>query len=225
MIVPTSANQFAEQRVELPGGRCLSFLRIPSYFPKENRPFVYMPVADFSKKAASEETMSRMVRVVDGILDRHQSEKGLIHTVSYGVARHLLEHSRHQNRLVSHGETKTRQNALERLINSESPLVLVSPSFERGLDLFGDRARFQVIVKLPFMDLGDKQTAKRRWSGKGGERWYLLETVRAIVQMAGRIVRSADDWGVTYMLDERWPDFYRRMEKDFPPWFSEALHW
>ncbi|GAI99131.1 unnamed protein product, partial [marine sediment metagenome] len=126
---------------------------------------------------------------------------------------------------ISHSEAGTRAEALQQLIDSDSPLVLVSPSFGRGVDLFGDRARFQICIKIPFLDLSDKQTAKRRWSGKGGERWYLLETVRAIVQMAGRIVRSADDHGVTYFLDERWSRFYRQMEKDFPPWFREACIW
>ncbi|GAH65791.1 unnamed protein product, partial [marine sediment metagenome] len=109
--------------------------------------------------------------------------------------------------------------------DSEAPLVLVSPSFGRGVDLFGDRARFQIICKIPFPDLGDKQTSKRRWSGKSGERWYLLETVRAIVQMAGRIVRSADDYGVTYILDSRFERFFKQMHKDFPPWFTEAIVW
>jgi len=76
------------------------------------------------------------------------------------------------------------------------------------------------------MDLGDKQTSKRRWSGKkAGERWYILECARAIVQMAGRIVRSADDWGTAYILDERWERFYRQIEKDLPPWFKEACQW
>ncbi|GAJ04206.1 unnamed protein product, partial [marine sediment metagenome] len=105
------------------------------------------------------------------------------------------------------------------------PLVLISPSFGRGVDLFDERARFQIVVKLPFMDLGDKQTAKRRWSGKGGERWYTLQTVRALVQMAGRIVRSADDHGVTYILDSRFERFFKQMRKDFPPWFTEAIVW
>lgn len=203
----------------------LAFLRMPSYFPKENRPMMYLPVADFSRKSASEETMETMVRVVDSILDKHQNEKGLIHAVSYSVAKYVAEHSRHQNRLVTHENAETRSDILEQFIASRFPLILISPSFGRGIDLYGDRARFQVLVKIPFLDLGDKQTSKRRWSGKGGERWYLLETVRAIVQMAGRIVRSADDYGISYILDTRWPRFYQQMKKDFPPWFQEACRW
>lgn len=203
----------------------VAFHRVPSTFPKENRPIIYLPTADFSKKASTDESLTLTVRMIDGLLDKHKDEKGIIHTISYKLTRYLLENSRHQNRLISHSEAGTRAEALQRLIDSDSPLVLVSPSFGRGVDLFGDRARFQICVKIPFLDLGDKQTAKRRWSGKGGERWYLLETVRNVVQLAGRIVRSADDHGVTYILDSRFERFFRQMKRDFPPWFAEAIIW
>lgn len=211
--------------VMLPNGEQLGFLRIPSYFPKEHRPITPLSVADLSLKSANAESLTLTMRMVDGLLDKHSNEKGIIHAISYALAKYILEHSRHQDRLISHSEAGTRGAALQQLIESESPLVLVSPSFGRGVDLFGDRARFQIICKIPFLDLGDKQTAKRRWSGKGGERWYLLETVRAIVQMAGRIVRSTDDYGTTYILDSRFERFFKQIGKDFPPWFAEAIVW
>lgn len=211
--------------IVLPNGERLGFLRIPSYFPREHRPIVPLSVADLSLKAANAESLTLTMRMVDGLMDKHSNEKGIIHAISYAIAKYILEHSQYQSRLISHSEAGTRAKALQQLIESESPLVLVSPSFGRGVDLFGDRARFQIICKIPFLDLGDKQTAKRRWSGKGGERWYLLETVRAIVQMAGRIVRSADDYGITYILDSRFERFYKQMKRDFPPWFSEAIVW
>lgn len=203
----------------------VSFRRDPSTFPKENMPIIPLSVADLSLKTTNAESLALIMRMIGGLLDKHKDEKGIIHAISYVITKYILEHSQHRNRLISHSEAGTRSAALQQLIDSESPLVLVSPSFGRGVDLFGERARFQIICKIPFLDLGDKQTAKRRWSGKGGERWYLLETVRAIVQMAGRIVRSADDYGTTYILDSRFERFFKQMHKDFPPWFTEAIVW
>lgn len=220
-----TTNKLVVDEIPLPNGERLGFLHIPSYFPKEHRPIVPFPTADFSLKSANDESLALMIRVVDGLLDKHKDEKGIVHAISYKIAKYLLEHSRHRDRLISHSEAGTRGAALQRLIDSESPLVLISPSFGRGVDLFGDRARFQIICKIPFLDLGDKQTSKRRWSGKAGERWYLLETVRAIVQMAGRIVRSEDDHGTTYILDSRFERFFKQMRKDFPLWFAEAIIW
>lgn len=214
-----------KEEIVLPNGKRLGFARIPSCFPKEHRQIIPLSVADLSLKSANAESLELTMRMINDLLDKYKNEKGIIHAVSYAIARYILEHSRHQSRLISHSDAGTRAEALRRLIDSDAPLVLVSPSFGRGIDLFGDRARFQIICKIPFPDLGDKQTAKRRWSGKGGERWYLLETVRAIVQMAGRIVRSADDYGTTYILDSRFERFFRQMHRDFPPWFAEAIVW
>ena len=214
--------RFEEQKLELNDGRRMVFLRIPSYFPKENRPFVYLPTADFSFKATTEETFQVMMRVIDGLLDKHASEKGLIHAISYDVASYIVHHTRHQDRVITHPDASTRTQALEQLIESEFPLALVSPSFERGVDLYDDRARFQIIVKIPYMLASDPQTRKRMNMGKMGARWYSLEAARAIVQMAGRIVRSVSDYGTTYILDTRWPEFYERMKQDFPAWFREV---
>lgn len=217
--------KLAAEIIALPNGLKLAFLRAPSYFDPQNHPFIYLPVADFSYKAINDEVKLLMIRVIDGLLDKYKSVKGLIHAISYDMARYICEYSCHQDRLISHSSAETRAEALEQLIQSEAPLVLVSPSFERGIDLSDDKARFQIIVKLPFMHLKDKQVQKRYFSGKGGKHWYNLECARALVQMAGRIVRSANDYGTTYILDERWPRFYRQMEKDFPEWFKEACQW
>lgn len=148
----------------------IPFYRVKSTFPKEHRRVIPLSVADFSLKSATDESLLLMLRMFNGLLDKHKVDKGIAHTTSYKLARYLLENSRHHNRLISHSEAGTRSAALQKLIDSEAPLVLVSPSFGRGVDLFGDRARFQIICKIPFPDLGDKQTAKRRWSGKSGER-------------------------------------------------------
>lgn len=203
----------------------IPFRRNRSTFPKEIRPIAPVPAGDFSYKETTPESKDMMVRVIDGLMDKHAEEKGIIHAISYPTAEYIINNSRHQDRLISHRDAGTRTQALDQLISSDSPLVLVSPSFGRGVDLFGDRARFQIIVKLPFMQLKDKQTKKRRWSGKMGERWFVLECVRAIVQMSGRIVRSKDDYGITYILDSRFERFYQQMRRDFPSWFREAIIW
>ncbi|GAI92399.1 unnamed protein product, partial [marine sediment metagenome] len=74
----------------------VAFYRVPSTFPKEHRPVVYLPTANFSLKSANDESLALMVRVVDGLLDKHKDEKGIIHAISYKITRYLLEHSRHQ---------------------------------------------------------------------------------------------------------------------------------
>jgi len=68
----------------------IAFYRVPSTFPKEGRPFVYLPVADFSKRKINDEALNVMVRSIDAILDKHNGDKGLIHTISQCLYRDFL---------------------------------------------------------------------------------------------------------------------------------------
>jgi Rad3-related DNA helicase len=50
-----------------------------------------------------------------------------------------------------------------------------------------------------------------------------VATIRTLVQMTGRGVRSADDWAVTYVLDG---SFYKVLKDNrglLPKWWREAL--
>jgi Rad3-related DNA helicase len=62
-----------------------------------------------------------------------------------------------------------------------------------------DQARLQIIVKVPFPDLGDPYV--QAMMDKHGEEWYIWQAVKALEQAYGRIVRAEDDWGVTVCLD------------------------
>lgn len=203
--------------------RTVCFKAIPSTFPKENRPFACIPVADFSRKETTDGSMQKMVQVIDAIMGDHPDEKGVIHAISYATAQYIQKNSKHQERLVSHEDGNGRAESLKRHVESDEPTVLMSPSFTRGLSLDDDLARFQIIVKLPFLSLGDKQTMKRRWSGKRGEEWYVMETVRNIVQAYGRSTRSVDDHSEVTILDARWDRFYGENKALFPGWFREAV--
>ncbi|MBA7588223.1 hypothetical protein ES708_30275 [subsurface metagenome] len=77
----------------------IPFRRNSSTFPKEIRPIVPLSIGDFSFKATTPESMGMMVRMIDGLLDKHIEEKGLVHAISYPTAKYIMENSRHSNRL------------------------------------------------------------------------------------------------------------------------------
>lgn len=203
--------------------RTTCFRQIPSTFPAERRPFRCIPVADFSRKEMTEESLRKMVQVLDSIIEEHPDEKGVIHAISYATAEYIRKHSRNAERIVTHENGAGRMDSLKEHTNEGRPTILLSPSFTRGLDLPGDLATWQVICRLPWLSLGDKQTMKKRWSGKAGDEWYKMECVRNIVQASGRIVRSAEDYGETVILDARWERFYSENKDSFPKWFREAV--
>ena len=51
-----------------------------------------------------------------------------------------------------------------------------------------------------------------------------MQTIRDIVQMTGRGVRSADDWAITYVLDSQFTKNVWRNKFLFPEWWREAVN-
>lgn len=83
--------------------------------------------------------------------------------------------------------------------------------------------RVQVIAKIPFPNLGDKQVNARLYT-KGGDLWYRVQTVRSLVQMTGRGMRSADDSVVTYVLDKQFmTNVWSKSRLLLPRWWKDAV--
>jgi ATP-dependent DNA helicase DinG len=195
---------------------------VDSPFPLEQRPLVYRPVGRLSRATLGSLEPLVFAEVIT-ILRRHASEKGLIHTPSYGAAHRLSQAlaeaapDQFARLIVVEGGERTRALDVHRALRR--PSVLVSPSLREGVDLPDDFLRFQIITKMPYPDLGDPWTAARR---QRDPRWYILETAKALVQAYGRSCRHAADYGVTYMLDAQFERFVGLDRVLLPEWFLEA---
>ena len=92
-----------------------------------------------------------------------------------------------------------------------------------GVDLPGDKCRFQIIYKMPYPSISDKQIKARKSVEK---KWYDYQTAISLVQTYGRGMRSEDDYCVTYFIDSRLNSFIRRDSKRdclIPDFFKEAI--
>ena len=96
--------------------------------------------------------------------------------------------------------------------------VLISPSLHTGVDFKDDKARFQIIFKVPFM-AGDEQVSARR---RKDPNWYFGQAVTQMIQSYGRTTRSVDDYSVTYILDKR-ALHYLKNDNFTPEWVKEAV--
>jgi Rad3-related DNA helicase len=90
-----------------------------------------------------------------------------------------------------------------------------------GIDLKDDLARFQIIIKLPFLPLGSKRIKKMFESDKV---WYENKMLNAIVQACGRATRSKDDHSVTYILDGNFINVLRNAKNKLPKYFIDRIH-
>ena len=197
------------------------FIRVSeSSFPIENRRIHAMNVAQlsFSTMGAS---MDGIAKAVDAIMDRHSTERGVIHTTSYQQARDIIERvsERNRARLVT-TEGSAARSELIQTHGATGASVLISPSLYQGVDLKDDLARFQVIVKVPYSDLSDRRTQVKMQRDRG---WYDWQTALRLVQTYGRSVRSETDHAVTYILDSNFSSFVRAHRELFPAYFLDAL--
>ncbi|MHA1209522.1 MAG: helicase C-terminal domain-containing protein, partial [Candidatus Freyarchaeota archaeon] len=197
----------------------VEYLELPSTFPAENRPVNYWPVAKV-KGQELEKCAEKITEAIDRILEMFPQEKGVIHTVSNSLTKEVISRTAYEERMVHHLD-RPREEAISEFLNSEEPLVLVSPSVTIGLDLPDDAGRFQIIAKLQFPNLGDPLVqAKMQLS----DSWYAVQTARALVQATGRIVRHKNDRGTSFILDKNCDWFFRRYSTLLPYWWAEALY-
>lgn len=203
-------------------GMKVETVTVPMTFPVENRRVHAIPVATMTAKE-KETAWPKMAEAVLRIQELHPDDKILVHTVSYDLARYLALNAWGGGRQVyTYAASQFRDAQVEAFKKETRPAIMFAPSLDRGFDFKGDEARVVVVAKVPFPYLGDQQVSARLRT-RGGQQWYSVATIRTLVQMTGRGVRSADDWAVTYVLDG---SFYKVLKDNrglLPKWWREAL--
>lgn len=195
----------------------------PSTFPPERRPIHIEPVANLTSKTMDAE-LPALVQRIKEIVDSHPQDKGLIHAVSYKLANQIVNGVQN-SRLTTHNSSD-RQAKLDYFVESGLPLVMVSPSMERGVNLEQDLCRFIIVAKAPFLNLGDKIVSSRVYSnGTVGRDWYQATMLLTVLQGCGRGMRSEDDYCEVYILDEQFQRVYNKRPLLLPEWWREAVTW
>ena len=161
-------------------------------------------------------TIDDVVKEIDNILDKEKG-KGIIHCQTYNYKNSIESLSRYKDRFITH-QSNNRSNKLNEFIQDKTDKVLLSVNMGEGIDLKDDLARFQIIVKAPYPFLGDPWTKIHFDRSK---QWYNNQTVIQIMQMCGRIIRSKDDWGTTYLIDKNISDLLNRSE--LPQYFKDRI--
>ena len=202
----------------------VKFIQVPSDFPIENRLIYPLNIAYLNfRNLQLQETKFKIAKAIDNIMSLHKNNKGIIHTTSYEQLNFIKVNISQENtgRLLETDPDIQRDEVIAEHINSTTkPTVLISPSFNTGLDLKDDLSRFQIITKVPYPNLGD------RWinaKSKLGKDWYDWQTALKLVQTYGRSVRSKEDWAKTYILDSAFTYFAKKNRNILPEWFKQAI--
>ena len=198
----------------------VKFIHIDTPFKANKRPIDISRSIDMNYEKLKRNA-PKTIDFVKEILKKHKNEKGLIHSVSYQCSNFLMNNI-NDSRLISH-TSSNRMKVLKRFEKSKKPLVLLSPSMNEGVDLPYDKCRFQIIYKIPFPNIKDKQIEARK---KKDRQWYPYLTMMNLVQTYGRGMRAEDDYCQTYVIDNRLKFYVYESplyRKFVPTFFKEAI--
>jgi len=202
-------------------------LSLPSTFPVENRPIVTSEAVGKMTYSEKDETMPKMVKKVKAIAEHHNGEKGIVHCRGYNYISMFKQHCKKEgmydwfNANVHVQDRYDREGSLEDWIHNDKQ-VFLSVNMAEGIDLKGDKCRWQVLLKAEYPYMGDRRV-EYRVKEMGDQDWYNQQAVIQIEQAYGRAVRSDEDEAVFYILDESAVNLIKYSENLFHDWFLEAI--
>ncbi|WP_435077675.1 helicase C-terminal domain-containing protein [Halococcus sp. AFM35] len=191
-------------------------------FPVENRP-LYDVTQGKMTYDQREETIPKIARLLVQLLAKHGDEKGIVHAHSYAIAEGLADRLREfgvGERIRTH-DREDRDAQLASWLATDDPELFVSVKMEEALDLDGDLARWQVLCKAPYPNTRDSRVARRLEEDRWG--WYYRTALKTVIQACGRVVRSPEDYGRTYLADASLLDLFDRSRSAMPEWFAAQV--
>jgi len=180
---------------------------------------IYISQTNKLNHANLQKALPSIVKQIAAICEKHKDEKGIIHTHTNSITSYIKSNIR-GNRFLYRDQMNKNEDILDIHEKSQNPTVLVSPSLGLGVDLKGDLARFQIIVKAAYLPLGDDRIKKMFNQDK---QWYANKMLSNFIQQCGRGIRSKDDYCVTYVLDANIFDAVIRNKSKLPRYFLERF--
>lgn len=156
---------------------------------------------------------------IEGILEEHPNQKGIVHTHTQYIADFIRDNIKSDRLLCREAGVKN-EDILEKHTSSKNPTVLVSPSMTYGVDLKGDLANFQIVIKAPWLPTKDARIEKLM---KLETSWYVNKMLCTFVQACGRGVRAKTDECITYVLDGGIFDAIAKNKRKLPKYFLDRL--
>jgi Rad3-related DNA helicase len=141
--------------------------------------------------------LPKIVDQIKQICEHHKDEKGIIHTHNNTITSFLSNRLIGSRFLIREPGVRN-EELLEQHQATDVPTILISPSMSHGVDLKDDLARFQIIVKAPYLPTKDKRVERLM---NDDFNWYANKMLCSLIQSCGRGIRSKEDHCKTYILD------------------------
>lgn len=210
------------------------FIEVKSPFPKEIRPFKFVPVGSMALKGRSQ-TIPKLAEMLvhdkDNVL---LPGKTIVHVPSYAVAEELGREIYRIGKgntkcivqtnkdIIEDLDTTSRSGAIEKFKRSKNPSqIFIAVNMGRGIDLPEEDIKNNVITYVKRQNPTDHLT-RAKWKFFGKE-WEYKEAADEIMQQYGRVNRHDRKTTNTIITEPEWLPFYRKYKKYFREWFIEAI--
>jgi hypothetical protein len=196
-------------------GRRIRFVDSDSPIPPSRRPVMYRPAASLTREGLAAGAADDLAAALKLLAHKHP-DRGLVHA-TYGLAAQLVGKGLGDRFLFHRPDNKAQ---VFDLWQRSKDKILVGSGLTEGIDLFGDKARWQAVSKIVYPDQSNPAVYAK---AKSRPRWYMWCAVRELLQATGRVCRGPDDFGVTYILDASFERLYNKNTSLFPSWFKQSL--
>jgi hypothetical protein len=202
-------------------GRRVCMINTDSPIPIENRPVVYKPIVN-SSHAFQDAAVITLAKWLKEMADIKGGTKGFVHT-TYGMSLKLQKHVAGDSRFIFHDNLNKMELYTQwRNSTADSGLVFVGCGLDEGIDLKGPDYGWQVIAKAQYASLAEPAI---KYQAENKPKEYVWDALRKCAQSCGRICRSPDDYGETYLVDSTFKKLFKQ-SKEYgivPPWLDEQL--
>ena len=194
------------------------YIESPTTFDPEKAP-IYLSSEFKINYKTRDIVMPKIARLAKEICEHHGDERGVIHTHSMDITRAI------ECVVGDDPRFRFREKGIDNkmLIEEHASIpnsIIVSPSITHGVDFNDDLARFQIIIKLPYLPLSSKRIKRLFDESKS---WYNNKMLSTLMQTCGRGVRSNTDWCVTYILDGNSATAIKRSRATLPQFFLDRI--
>ena len=194
------------------------YIEVSTGFDPEKAP-IYVMVKQKLNFGNLKDMLPKLATQVAGLLEEHKNEKGIIHTHTQYITDYIKDNV-HSSRLLCRAPGVRNEELLDMHEQSPHATVLVSPSMTYGVDLHGDLATFQILLKAPWLPTKEIRVEKMMKLDKS---WYTNKMLCTLVQACGRGIRSLDDECITYILDGSIYDTIEENKQKLPKFFIDRF--
>lgn len=220
ILLSATIGQKDVESLGLNRGKRVLYIECKSPISSERRP-IYSIAATSVNRENIDEASKILVKEIGKIADKYPESKGVIHA-TYQLSS-ILSVALTGDRYLFHDRSnKSEVYEYFRSLPPGSGAVLVACGMYEGIDLPEDLGRFQIIAKIPWPSLGNPGV---KHMSELDPEWYLWETAKTVIQACGRICRTPEDYGETYVLDSSYERLLEEAEHLLPEWYKEAILW